>query len=393
MEKLKWVLIGTGIVAVGGVAYAVYQHLKEKKESEIQEPAHYVHDVESNENKPDPIDIFDEVLVDSMDYVLKFSKMGLQTKGTMGQAIKNQLEKTMEEVEKAVCSRNNWDVDEYYAEIERRAKLNDPEILKRTQLVEDILAKVAKGEKPVIEFKKAPELTKRVTLILYKWILISHAYLYYRAVQEELKEKSEIRPEDIQDIFAKKEPEKIERRNELIKKYNVTKKPSEDYRIALQKAYFTYITNDEEFDKQIFELLELYNVLMKLICAGAIIPEFSKDPFELTESELEEVYNKTNQAYAKPIPSKEQGEIEKMLADTDKKPEEAKTLKSAENVESVHLQESTEKPIEIVKNEEIVKTEKIETTEKSEKTESTESKLDAQKEEPVKSEEAPKESQ
>ncbi len=90
--------------------------------------------------------------------------------------------------------------------------INIREIIRKLVAIENLMKKAAAGEKPVVNFKIAPELTKRVTLLLYKWILLSHIYLYYRGVQDAVKEKGNIGAEEIPDIFAKKEDEKIKRR-------------------------------------------------------------------------------------------------------------------------------------------------------------------------------------
>eukprot|EP01022_Parablepharisma_sp_SALTPOND_P005175 TRINITY_DN121861_c1_g1_i1.p1 TRINITY_DN121861_c1_g1~~TRINITY_DN121861_c1_g1_i1.p1 ORF type:complete len:295 (+),score=47.39 TRINITY_DN121861_c1_g1_i1:576-1460(+) len=225
---------------------------------------------------------------------------------------------------------------------------NGREITKRLANSEALIKKAANGEKPVVEFKMASEFTRRVTLLLYKWILISHVYMYYRGVQDEVKKRLEISPDDIQEIFIRKEEDKIRRRydcqkcqsqnrNDLIKRYYATGKPNEDYRIALQRAYFTYLTNDELFEKEINELLDLHTILMKLVTSTAVIPEFEIDPFDMREDEFEKLYEKLYNDYVKPIPTAAQ------LAETLPVPGVGKTLSAAEKVQSIQMPEGVEK--------------------------------------------------
>ena len=136
----------------------------------------------------------------------------------------------MRQVEKAVCSRNDWGLEEYYTEVKRREDAEDPycfvfrkednliyrEITNALAKIDELMKKASVGEKPVVQFKMAPELTKPVTLILYKWILLSHIYLYHQAFQEKLKtqpeESTESIQEILQDVLVRKETEKIQRR-------------------------------------------------------------------------------------------------------------------------------------------------------------------------------------
>ncbi len=153
----------------------------------------------------------------------------------------------------------------------------------------------AKG-KPILEFDLAQELTARVTLLLYKWILVSHLYMYYKAIQEELKLRA-ISPDEARMIADKKETEKVERRNGLMERYKVSLRPHEEYRIALQKAYYTHKGRDAVFDQDITKMVDDYAVLTEVVYSTASVPEFAKDPFEMEEAEFEEFYKRLVAAY------------------------------------------------------------------------------------------------
>lgn len=74
------------------------------------------------------------------------------------------------------------------------------------------MKKASRGEKLTVEFRVAPELNKRVTLLLYKWILMSHVYMYYQAFRKELAPKDLITQDDTAMFLSSKDPEKAVRR-------------------------------------------------------------------------------------------------------------------------------------------------------------------------------------
>ena len=78
MDPLKKILIGTGIAAVAGIAgYLVYRGVKSEGEGEEGEDKKG----EVEALSFDPIDIMEEVLVDSMDYILKIQIMREEYEG------------------------------------------------------------------------------------------------------------------------------------------------------------------------------------------------------------------------------------------------------------------------------------------------------------------------
>ena len=90
MNKWQWAAIGTSIAAAaGGVAYYLYRHYHEKTER-IAEPGS---DSEGPEDVPprlDPVEILDETLLDSMDCLIRFYRIAIDTKGSMADTIYEQ---------------------------------------------------------------------------------------------------------------------------------------------------------------------------------------------------------------------------------------------------------------------------------------------------------------
>lgn len=113
----------------------------------------------------------------------------------------------------------------------------------------------------------------------------------------------------------------------------ISKKPLEEYRIVIQKAYYTYTSTDAEFNARMVAMLEDYGVMQKLVYSATVIPEFVKDPLEMTKEDFETFFDLLSSRYARPnvlIPS---GELNL---------EPGKTLSNAENVTSVQMAESKE---------------------------------------------------
>ncbi len=183
-------------------------------------------------------------------------------------------------------------------------------------------------KRPVVSFELAPQLTKRVTVLLYRWILVSHLYMYYTAIQDEVKSHPEMSRDDILAITDRKEGEKVQRRNALMERYNVDHRQGEEYRITLQKAYYTYKGSDEEFDKEMTKMIQDYSVLLGKMYSMEKIPEFVKDPFDMQEKEFEDFYNNLLSVHLAPKP-------EPAPAPAAAPAEKRETLSGAENVDSV----------------------------------------------------------
>jgi hypothetical protein len=209
---------------------------------------------------------------------------------------------TYMQVEKQVVRRHKLKGKDYRANIHQLEAAGDEyeqalahrKIAQRLKSVKEIQAAVLRGDKPEVEFQVAPELSKDLTLKLYKWILIAHLYLYYMTIQTFIATTEDGDLAEIPALLNALEPKKAERRysrllrnrNELLRRLHVTRKPGEDYRIVLQKAYYTYRTKDKLFGDNITTWIQNYAKLQELVYSRTVIPEFTKDPQDMSESEV-----------------------------------------------------------------------------------------------------------
>ncbi len=91
MKGWHWIALGTGIATVGGIAYYAYRRMQAAKEEvAMSRHAEAVEEEEETSVKPDPVDVLDETLVDSMDYLLRFYKLAAESKGSMEHPIYEQ---------------------------------------------------------------------------------------------------------------------------------------------------------------------------------------------------------------------------------------------------------------------------------------------------------------
>ena len=123
-------------------------------------------------------------------------------------------------------------------------------------------------------------------------------------------------------------------------KCKIPKKDKEDYRIVLQRAYFTYRCTAEDFERQNEEMLDNYDTLKRLIFSKAIVPEFTKDPIDMEKGEFEEFYKNLIIKCVHPrrgvlLPSEVLGTI--INPKEEKSDVTDKTLKGAEEVKSVQM--------------------------------------------------------
>jgi len=106
--------------------------------------------------------------------------------------------------------------------------------------------------------------------------------------------------------------------------------PNENYNLTVQRAYFTYYTNDPEFEKEAKKLQDFNNVFMKKASTGKEVPELNKDPFELEEDEVVWLYSRLYSLHVKPQSiNKEEKKV-------------VTTLSKAENVYSITMEEPYE---------------------------------------------------
>jgi len=90
---------------------------------------------------------------------------------------------------------------------------------------------------------------------------------------------------------------KCNNRSDVLKRLKVPKREDEDYKIILQKAYFSYRFTDRDFEKQIDEVVQLHVGLQRIINNGATIRELKNDPYEMAESEFDTFYSNLIKEY------------------------------------------------------------------------------------------------
>jgi hypothetical protein len=83
----------------------------------------------------------------------------------------------------------------------------------------------------------------------------------------------------------------------MLRKHNIPQQPGEDYRITLQKAFYTYRSRDRDFQAQITALLKIHEVLQHRVYSMLEVPEFVKDPMEMTDEEFMLFYKNLSSVY------------------------------------------------------------------------------------------------
>ena len=235
--------------------------------------------------RPDALKILTWSLINGMVCILSYYDIACNKKDISSLDIKLKLEAEMQKIEAKTCEKHGWSMNEYYADIECKEKAKDPELLRLLNIIDTLINKASVGEKPVVSFEMAPELTKEVTMQLYKWIMLSNAYVEYESVK------------GISKIM-----DNVQRKEDLVRRFNVTIKENENYAITLQRAFFTYRTHDEEFEVKVKEISNLKKILNSILSVHnesneVVIPEFEKDPFEMGKEEMEALYDKMIKAY------------------------------------------------------------------------------------------------
>lgn len=278
---MKWGFVGAGaIILTGGIAYYTYRKLRSRTlPPSLQGPNTFEEDFEGN-GRPDAVKILMWSLVNSMSPVLYYYKLAREGKGIPKAEIRRALEQDMQKVEAQTCAQYDWQIEEYYAEIARRERANDPELKALLATIEELVKKAIDGEKPVVNFEIPAGLSKEVTLNILRWTMLADIYVEHKHAQNSIINTGETR-----------------RKEDLLRRFNLAMRTGESYTITLQRAYFTYRTNDEEFDTKAREIVNLKLILETLISRGIAIKEFVKDPFEMGKKEMEELYDKVIEKY------------------------------------------------------------------------------------------------
>lgn len=274
-----------------------------KKGSTVSQPGKF------NYSKEQLLRVMNEVLLDSVDYLLKYSSASQEiTKKSNSKAneqtnleideLSEKLHAALLELENDVCVLRGLDIEKYYEDVTQYDTTGDPDIKAKLDLLGKFIETASKGEKLVVDFEFPPELTKEKTLKLYKLILTAHLHLHYKSVQKYLSKYPNATAEEIQIVISNDDEEKVKRREQIMEKEMITKKPDEDYRMILHSAYYTYLTHDAEFEKQIQKILKLYYNLLRMIQDKAEIPELKLDPIPMNYILFDEFYNRLNSKYS-----------------------------------------------------------------------------------------------
>jgi hypothetical protein len=163
--------------------------------------------------------IMDEVLLDAVDVLLKYTDICKEIQKEGGANMADRIEETSEklhlqllDVEKDLCQLRGIDLEKYYEDVTFYDNANDVDIKSRLDKLAKYIEGVLKGDSIKVEFPISPELTKEMTLNLYKIILISHLHLFYMGIQKLLKENPKATLEEITGVIEQNEDGKIKRR-------------------------------------------------------------------------------------------------------------------------------------------------------------------------------------
>jgi len=185
----------------------------EKKESPVEE------EKKLNYPKVRLLQVMNEVLLDSVEYLIQYSSTckELQAKGLDKVAeqieeLSEKLHASLLELEQDVCTLRGIEIEKYYEDVTHYDVTNDVDVKARLDLLGKLIETALKGDKIVVDFEVAPELTKEKTLKLYKLILSSHLHLHYTSVQKALKENPKLAAEDLQSVVDSDDDEKAKRR-------------------------------------------------------------------------------------------------------------------------------------------------------------------------------------
>lgn len=96
----------------------------------------------------------------------------------------------------------------------------------------------------------------------------------------------------------------------IIKNFGVDKLGASQYIYALQKALWTYRTNDREFEKQIIEFQRVFHIIYDQLKVPQKLLIFKEDPYKMNQDNFEIFYKELIRSV---IPSKEINEAEELL--------------------------------------------------------------------------------
>ena len=155
------------------------------------------------------LQVMDEVLLDSVDHLLKFSNECKELKLQGPEKVAEQIEDLSEklhnvllELEHDICALHEINIEKYYEDVTFYDTTGDKDVKSRLDRLGKLIEVALVGDKIQVQFPIVPELTKEVTLNLYKLILTSHLHLHYDSVQKFLKDNPKASIEELQAAVA-----------------------------------------------------------------------------------------------------------------------------------------------------------------------------------------------
>lgn len=268
-------------------------------------------------------EIMDEVLVNTFDSVVTLSKIAEQIAqerpseaAEVSAQIRKQrivhdyphiiVSKVFLRCENTVCQRYNIPLQDYYDIVRSRELAKDEyvnlqnlrrEVVRRLRTIEEVIGKAVAGKYPTVRFEFGAELTKERTIQAFKLIISSHTYVYYKAVQSYVAERGEIEQGEAWTLLEGLVETKKIRRNAILQRMRVHKGRGEDYRVLLEKAYYTYSGEDKEFAAKMESIIQFQAGLKRLIASAVTLPALERDPFKMSEEEFAAFYDQLLKEY------------------------------------------------------------------------------------------------
>ena len=165
------------------------------------------------------LQVMNEVLLDSVDHLIQYSntckelhQQGPEKAVAEIEELSEKLHNSLLLLEQDVCLIRGIDIEKYYEDVTQYDVKGDVDVKACLDLLGKLIETALKGEKITVKFDIVPELTKEMTLRLYKMILASHLHLYYTSVQDKLKENPKATAEELQAVVDAEDSHKIKRR-------------------------------------------------------------------------------------------------------------------------------------------------------------------------------------
>lgn len=172
-----------------------------------------------NYPKEKVLQIMDEVLLDAVETLMKYSELCKEMQKEGSEKVLEKIEETSEKLhlellglERDICLLRGIDIEKYYEDVTFYDTGEDKDVKSRLDTLGKTIEIALKGEPIQVNFEVVPELTKEMTLKLYKLLLTSHLHLHYMTVQKYLKENPNASSDNLADVIENDEEEKLKRR-------------------------------------------------------------------------------------------------------------------------------------------------------------------------------------